>query len=329
MDKSSNYPLVTTYILCYKKFDHLFESINSVLGQDYPKIELIISDDASGNFPYTEIRRFIDSNKKGNITDVIIIINQSNIGTVKNLNKAIKAGKGEYYIGLSGDDVFYDKNTISRIVTRFTESNHDILCCRRLRCDEDSLQPIRLMPNDLYLPIINKIDTPFKQFRAFAIGRYFEMASGSATYFRRNHFNNWGYFDEKYKLWEDGPFYIQYTRAGNIITTAYDIVSTKYREGGISGKKKNSLLINDYERYINSEAYSFINNFKKQDRRFVEFLHIISNSNEVTKYKRNVTYLLYIDVVIKKAIYKIFCISVSLIEKSKIYKLIRKKICKV
>lgn len=32
------------------------------------------------------------------------------------------------------------------------------------------------------------------------------MASGSSTYMRKDFWESMGHFDEKYKLWEDGPF---------------------------------------------------------------------------------------------------------------------------
>ena len=112
LKSKDNYPLVTSIVICYKKFDYLYEAISSILNQDYPFIQLIISDDASGNFPESEIREYIEKNKKKNIIETKIIVNEKNLGTVRNLNNAQKAGSGEYYIGLSGDDVFYNNNTM-------------------------------------------------------------------------------------------------------------------------------------------------------------------------------------------------------------------------
>ena len=43
----------------YKKFDMLFDTIKSVLDQDYSQIEYIICDDCSDAFPEKEIQDYI------------------------------------------------------------------------------------------------------------------------------------------------------------------------------------------------------------------------------------------------------------------------------
>ena len=57
-------PLVTIVTLTYKKFNDLKKCIHSVLIQNYPNIEYIISDDGSENFPYEEIKKYIEENKR-------------------------------------------------------------------------------------------------------------------------------------------------------------------------------------------------------------------------------------------------------------------------
>lgn len=308
----ANYPLVTSIVLCYKKFDHLYEAIGSVLNQNYPYIELIISDDASGNFPEKVIRDFIERNKNDNIIETKIIINETNLGTVRNYNGAIKAGTGEYYIGLSGDDIFFDNTVMQRIVERFKETGKDILSCRRLKCTEDELEPLGMMPNDVYLSMIKKLDTPEKQYRALVRGNFFEMASGSSTYFTRKHFKQWGLFDESYYLWEDGPFYAQYTRAGNIIPTAYDIISILYRDGGISAKKPSSKMGYDYNRFNEVECYQCRESFNKIDRRYISFSYQRSNKDyKTSKFNKILLYIKYFDVVISGLCNKYFCLFIT------------------
>ena len=57
-------PLVSCIVICYKKFEYLFDAIRSVLIQNYPRIELLVSDDASPDFErYREkITRFVQQN---------------------------------------------------------------------------------------------------------------------------------------------------------------------------------------------------------------------------------------------------------------------------
>ena len=308
---TSSYPLVTSIVLCYKKFTYLYEAIKSILNQDYPCIELIISDDGSGNFPENKIRDFIEQNKKDNLINTKIIINEKNLGTVKNYNGAIKVGRGEYYINLAGDDVFYDDKVMRRIVDRFIETGDNILSCRRLKCTQDRLEPIRMMPSDPYISIINKLDTAKKQNRAIVMRRFYEMASGSSTYYTKRHFEQWGFFDESYHLWEDGPFYAQYTRAGNKIPTAYDIISIKYRDGGLSGKSSNYIMKNDFKRFDEVECYMNRDSFKKIDERYISFSYNrFYKYNNCSKIKRTIFYLKYFDVVVRVVYYKYFSLLV-------------------
>ena len=84
MKDKKEFPLVTVEMLTYKKFDYLEASLNSVFAQDYPNIEIIISDDGSPNF-YKEYIENIINKKTNNIKNVQIIHHEVNLGTVKNL----------------------------------------------------------------------------------------------------------------------------------------------------------------------------------------------------------------------------------------------------
>lgn len=79
-------PMFSVIVLCYRHFEYLFTAIDSVLTQDYPNIELIISDDGSADFPYKEIETYINARKHSNITRTIIRQQKENSGTVRHLN---------------------------------------------------------------------------------------------------------------------------------------------------------------------------------------------------------------------------------------------------
>ncbi|MSC67971.1 glycosyltransferase [Faecalibacterium prausnitzii] len=64
----------------------------------------------------------INANNSGNIINYEIIINQENVGTVKNMNGALKQAQGEIIIPLAADDIFYNDHVITDIVKRFAET---------------------------------------------------------------------------------------------------------------------------------------------------------------------------------------------------------------
>lgn len=236
-------PLVTCIIPCYKKFDYLYQAIDSVLMQNYGRIELLVTDDGSSDFPKQDIAEYINKNKKENIERVLVHHNEQNIGTVRNINGMIEIAKGDYFINLAGDDVFFDENVFQKVVERFIKTGVDFLACSRLMCTDD-LTPIKVLPTDSDKQNLDKLDTAEKQFHSFAIIRNCNI-SGSAMYYSRENIERMGLFDERYRLWEDNPRITEYVRLGNMVPTAFDILAIKYRIGGVSDN--NTQNINQIE----------------------------------------------------------------------------------
>ena len=237
-------------ILSYKNFDYIYEAIDSVFKQSYPSIELIIADDCSDNYPGELLQKYIQEYKKNNILACCVYSNPTNYGTVKNLNTAIKISKGKYIAVLAGDDKFHDDSVLNKIVNRLKKSKTGVITCRRLKCDLE-MKPLRYMPSDGHISVINSFDSHTKQHTAFIKGEYYEMASGSCTYYTREKLFKDGLFDERYRLLEDWTHFIQITRS-EMIETAYDIVAVSYRDGGIS-TKMSPIIQNDYLSIIKEE----------------------------------------------------------------------------
>ncbi len=89
-------------MITYNQADFVAEAIQSVIDQDYPNIQLVISDDASSDDTPAIIQDFYERNPKV----ILPNINKSNIGITKNFNLALERCNGEYVTFLDGDDVF-------------------------------------------------------------------------------------------------------------------------------------------------------------------------------------------------------------------------------
>lgn len=239
-------PMITVVTLTYKEFKYIYKTIDSVLEQNYEKIEYIISDDGSNNFPKQEIKEYIQNNKRDNIISFKILTSEVNNGTVKNINKAYKIAQGEILLPLSGDDCFYDSDVITKIVCDFKEKNCDVLVTSRMVVTKDNSQ--YLIPSKQEQKYIRKLDTHEKQHNSFLTDEFYNMGSGSAMYIKKSYFDKNEYFDEKYVLWEDGPFMTRYTR-NRKIETNYSIISIIYRLGGVSNSGENPLMKEDRLRY--------------------------------------------------------------------------------
>lgn len=251
---------VTCIIPTYEKFDYIEETLESVMMQTFPDIEIIITDDASSNFNERAIRRYIENRRQKNITHFQILKHERNVGTVKNMNLAVKASRGDIIIPLASDDKFASENVISLIVKRFKETSCKVLVCSRLKCSQDMAKKYRLMPHPGYIGYIKKyINTASSQFEHIALGMAMEFASGSSMYYTKAFFERVGGYDEKYVLWEDGPFIAKVTREGYRIEMAYDIVAILYRDGGISSKTSKGITQSKIRLdYINAIKYEYL-----------------------------------------------------------------------
>ena len=214
-----NCECVTCIILSYNKFNGLFSAIKSVLEQDYERIEVIVADDCSKDFPEEEILEFIKKHQKNNLISIKILHNQQNLGTVKNLNNAIMKSSGSIIINLSGDDLFYDKCTISKIVGIMHEENYTHLICRRVTKSGN------FIPSNVELERIERVLTAREQLSKFVIGQFNNLASGCVFSYKKDFIIENGLYDDEYKLWEDGPFFYKILKKGIKINTNYKIRS--------------------------------------------------------------------------------------------------------
>ena len=181
--------IISCIIPTYKKMDYLKVALDSIFIQDYPKIEVIVADDCSDNIDVNELKKYIENNKKENIVSYQVIKQKENVGTVKNMNNAIKNCVGSIIIPIAADDKFYDEHVISLIVEKFLKTDASIIVCSRLKCSEDLQKRIRLMPHPKYIKYIKKhMNTASKQFHHVALGNSMEFASGAAMYYKKDFF---------------------------------------------------------------------------------------------------------------------------------------------
>jgi glycosyltransferase involved in cell wall biosynthesis len=92
-----NRPLITAYILNYNYHEYLQQCIDSVIGQTYDNIEIIIIDDGSTDDSF----KVLDLYKGGNSIQVIY---QKNIGLIESIIKVFSIAKGKYVVRIDADD---------------------------------------------------------------------------------------------------------------------------------------------------------------------------------------------------------------------------------
>lgn len=126
---------VTIMIPTYNQSDYIEKCIESALAQDYPFVDIFISDDSTDNL--TEI---IVKNKYLDKLNVLYTHNKPSLGRVKNYRKTlIEKAKGDLILNLDGDDWLYDNTFISTAINIFNQDeNIGVVMARKKNYHEES-----------------------------------------------------------------------------------------------------------------------------------------------------------------------------------------------
>ena len=95
----SREPLVSVLLGAYNCASTLGQSIESMLAQDYGRMEIIVCDDGS-----TDGSAEVSESYAARDARVVLLRNERNLGLPATLNKCIAAAKGEYLARMDGDD---------------------------------------------------------------------------------------------------------------------------------------------------------------------------------------------------------------------------------
>ncbi|SHJ60595.1 glycosyltransferase family 2 protein [Pseudobutyrivibrio xylanivorans] len=285
-------PMISCCITSYRHLDGIYKSIDSIIMQDYPQIELAVFDDGTEQFPIDKIIDYINNHKGENIKNVIVHTNESNVGTVRNLNGLLAAVQGEYIIEIGADDELYNSSTCERIVKGFFDSKADILTSYRTKKKDGRLYGIT--PSKSNASIFAKANAG-EQFKWIAMGA---PLAGAGTYYRRAFLKRIGGFDEEYRLQEDGPIFLHATREGTKIHFLEEVTFVYAQgEGVSSGEKNNPILMQDVKKMFEKEIFPYLERFSLIEKRRVKYGYERALLDEEISFeKRLKLFLKYIDV---------------------------------
>lgn len=258
--------VITLGIASYNNYIYLKEAVDSVLNQNYPYIELIISNDASPDFDEAEIREYIESHKKDNIVNYIINNHETNQGTVRNVNYIRRNATGEFLMLMAADDALYDETVLSSFVAEFNRLGDDeyIISAQTAMCSKELDKVRSYEPSTAGIQAIKNF-TPEEMFSR--LSHTFTIPTTSTCY-RMSLYDLVGPYDEEYFIIEDAPLYLKMARMGLKFHWLDGMIAARHRDGGIShGNAKNTS--ESYRKYRYDEVLIFKNEILPyQDRLF-------------------------------------------------------------
>ena len=110
MSSNSNNPLVTVGLIVYNESPFIHETLNSLLAQDYPNLEILISDNCS-----TDDSGEICAAAAEKDSRIRSMRHTDNIGSAANSIHVLEAAEGDYFMWAAGHDL-WSPNLISKCV---------------------------------------------------------------------------------------------------------------------------------------------------------------------------------------------------------------------
>ena len=152
-------PLVSIIAVCYNHADYVTQTLDSIVNQSYPNIQLIIVDDYSKDNSVDQIRSWININS----VECKLITHSKNLGLCKTLNEALEFCKGYFTKIIACDDIL-DKEKIRKQVEVFENSptNVQLVCSNFCHIDENNLEISKYnfpteykFPEDPFIGVLN------------------------------------------------------------------------------------------------------------------------------------------------------------------------------
>ncbi|MFL5774425.1 MAG: glycosyltransferase family 2 protein [Flavisolibacter sp.] len=123
-------PLISICIPGYKKPQYVVRCLESIIKQDYPNKEVVISDDSPDEDIKLAIQQFTSQ------IDIRYYHNQAPLKTPRNWNAALDKGNGAYQILMHQDDWFHSNHALTIFHNEIVKTNADFVFCQNTAIDE-------------------------------------------------------------------------------------------------------------------------------------------------------------------------------------------------
>ena len=196
-------PLVSVICLCHNHGPFVRQSLNSVLAQTYPALELLVVDDASTDDSAAQIRAFVAEHPETNA-----IFLRENVGNCRAFNLALHQARGEFILDLAADDVLRP-DRLARQIEGFGEAGEavGVLFHNAAFIDETGRQ------TGTYFPVngSGKTPTAVPEGDLFAALLRHRPVCAPTMLVRRTIFDELGGYDETL-AYEDFDFWVRSAR---------------------------------------------------------------------------------------------------------------------
>jgi glycosyltransferase involved in cell wall biosynthesis len=217
---------ITILTVCLNSESTILHTLNSVLMQSYKNIEHIIVDGGSTDKTLEFLKKYNLKNK--------IIIHQTRRGIYNAMNLGIKKSKGDYICILNADDIFNSNVTIEKVVKKIFKNKDCSIF----------LGDVIFFNSENFIKINRNysVENFNKNLLKFGI-----MPPHPGSFIKKEVYLKYGMYEETYKIASDFEFFLRTLYKNNIYFKKLNLLITRMKTGGISGKDFFSYIISTLE----------------------------------------------------------------------------------
>jgi len=198
--------------VCYNEEpEKIRGTMNSIIAQDYPQMEIIVIDGGSKNDTLEAFEEYRDY--------INCMVSEPDDGIFHAMNKGISKATGDWIIFMNIGDKFYSPNSLSGLMAGG-------------RSDVDILYGNVVMADDLVIMPVKKLSK---------YGLYRRNICHQALLARRSLFSRIGLFDLNYKVCGDPEWVIRAYKAGTVFKYM-DLIVSYYEGNGFSSNYDRRLV---------------------------------------------------------------------------------------
>ena len=196
---------ISVIVITYNSSKYVLETLESIKAQDYPNIELIVSDDCSTDDTFNTACQWIENNK-GHFVRALAVQTEKNGGICVNYNRGLKEAQGEWVKYIAGDDILLP-NCISTFVNELKNCNDKIMICGTIH-----------FSNHYFNEKKHIIPTYFEEFTVREQEKFLvkngTVIEGPTLFLAVETLRKLGGFEECYPFIEDYPLCMKYLSKG-------------------------------------------------------------------------------------------------------------------
>ncbi|HLO60094.1 MAG TPA: glycosyltransferase [Bacteroidales bacterium] len=222
--------LVSVIIATYNSAPFVIETLESVKNQSWKELELIITDDFSTDNTIDLCEYWLKENHKRFESSTVLRI-ERNTGIAANANRGLKVAHGDWIKFLGADDTL-KPNCIAQNMDFIAQNPQIKILFSKLEVYKDNFEPGNLLETTPGMPYEkNSILFPGRsadsQYRMLLISDRIHFSP--SVFLHRETIFSVGCFDERFRIVEDYPLWLNLTKKGNKLYFM-DKVTVNYRK---------------------------------------------------------------------------------------------------